>query len=160
MQGSESAQILFLFFSLEIESKPILQFYFFSYSPHAIPLHKKNVLVLGKVLRKKRLDWILSKLPRLPPFGQLVSLFLNAHVPKNLGRGLAFSPRPAPPRPADFHLRPAPPRPAPWIFTFAPQNKRLPRTFLINIHTGSLGVNAIGDDEDLSHVYLPNLKQL
>ena len=25
---------------------------------------------------------------------------------------------------------------------------------------GSLGVDAIGDDDDLSHVYLPNFKQL
>ena len=32
--------------------------------------------------------------PSPPQFGQLVPLFLNANVPKNLGRGLALPPHP------------------------------------------------------------------
>ena len=41
--------------------------------------------------------WILSKFPRPPPFpkfGQIVPLFLNAEMPKKLGRGLPLPPHP------------------------------------------------------------------
>ena len=56
----------------------------------------------------------------------------------------AFSPRPAPDRPADFHSRPAPPRPAPRIFILAPPRpapleKAPPRTSLVGSVQSAFG---------------------